>query len=279
MDLTFQEILNMKTDNFFQNKKVKLVRHKDSRKEYRELIKDREELLKYQEEQDTHKFKDCEYIISFIGQEQKKALLFGIFKVNGYKELHGKYYYDLELLSDYNFLYNRIIISWDNPRIWAQWYDKPKEVIQILPQGYLGSFPGLLNFVLNYDELERLFKYPEANQDWKNHLSSVDGIYMILNLRTGNQYIGSANGKEGIWQRWSEYAKNYTGGNTMLKEILAENNSDYKNFRYSILQTLPSNITQNEIVKIENLYKEKLGSRFHGLNESERVHKVNSIGK
>ncbi len=36
--------------------------------------------------------------------------------------------------------------------------------------------------------------------------------------------------------------------------------------RYLILQTLPSNITQREIVAIENLYKQKLGSKAHGLN-------------
>ncbi len=44
--LTIQEILNLKTD-IFKNSKVKLVRHKDNRVEYRELIKDREGLLNY----------------------------------------------------------------------------------------------------------------------------------------------------------------------------------------------------------------------------------------
>lgn len=66
--LTIQEILNLKTD-VFRNSKVKLVRHKDSRAEYRELIKDRDELLKYQEEQHKPVFHECDYIISFIGVE------------------------------------------------------------------------------------------------------------------------------------------------------------------------------------------------------------------
>ena len=68
--ITLQEILNIKT-NLFKNSKVKLVRHKDNRAEYRELIKDRNELLNYQKEQGKHVFKDCDYIISFIGQERK----------------------------------------------------------------------------------------------------------------------------------------------------------------------------------------------------------------
>ena len=61
--ITIQEILNIKTD-LFRYSKVKLVRHKDNRAEYRELIKDRNELLNYQKEQSKHIFKDCDYILS-----------------------------------------------------------------------------------------------------------------------------------------------------------------------------------------------------------------------
>lgn len=267
--VTIQEILNLKTD-IFSNSKVKLVRHKDSRAEYRELIKDRNELLKYQQEQSKPIFHDCDYIISFIGQERKKSILFGIFKVNGYVERNGKYYYDLIQLPEFEYLSNRIIIDWGSNAIsWHQWYDKQvKEVIQILPHGYLGEFPGLLNFVLEFNELERLIENPEANEDWKNHLSSVNGIYLILDSKTGDQYIGSANGQGGIWQRWTEYAKTFDGGNQRLIELCKSDNEYHKNFRYSVLQTLPSNITKSEIDKIESLYKEKLGTRVHGLNRN-----------
>lgn len=48
--LTFNEVLSLKSD-ILDKYQVKYVRHKDSRKEYRELIKDRGELLKYQAEQ------------------------------------------------------------------------------------------------------------------------------------------------------------------------------------------------------------------------------------
>ncbi len=34
-------------------------------------------------------------------------------------------------------------------------------------------------------------------------VSSVNGVYLILDTRTGNQYIGSAYGNDGIWQKWS----------------------------------------------------------------------------
>lgn len=267
--LTIQDILNLKTD-ILKNSRVKLVRHKDSRAEYRELIKDRNELLKYQQEQGKPIFHDCDYIVSFIGKERRKSILFGIFKVNGFEQQNGKYYYNLEQLSEFEYLSNRIVIDWGNNAIaWHQWYDKQlKEIVQILPQGYLGDFPGLLDFVLDFSELERLINNPEANEDWKNHLSSVNGIYLILDSKTGNQYIGSANGRDGIWQRWTDYSTTHHGGNKTLIELCDKEEDYFKNFRYSILQSLPSNITQKEIVKIENLYKEKLGTKAHGLNNN-----------
>lgn len=267
--LTIQEIINLKTD-ILKNSRVKLVRHKDSRAEYRELIKDRNELLKYQQEQGKPIFHDCEYIVSFVGKERRKSILFGIFKVNGYINKNGKYYYELQQLQEFDYLSNRIVVDWGNNAIaWHQWYDKqPKEVIQIFPQGYLGDFPGLLDFVLDFNELETLINNPEANEDWKNHLSSVNGIYLILNIKNGDQYIGSACGKGGIWQRWATYVKTFHGGNKKLIEVCKTDKNCYRNFKYSVLQTLPSNITQKEIVSIENLYKEKLGTRAFGLNEN-----------
>ncbi|WP_084523966.1 GIY-YIG nuclease family protein [Adhaeribacter aquaticus] len=265
--LTLQEILNLKT-NLFNNAKVKLVRHKDSRKEYRELIKDKAKLLEYQREQSKEVFKDCDYIISFIGQEGTKSLLFGIFKVNGVEKLEDSFYYNLEQVHDIDSLVDRVVIDWgDNAIAWHQWYHKqPKEIVQILPKGYLGSFPGLLNFVLDFEELVKLVQNPDANQDWKNHLSAVNGIYVILDSRTGEQYIGSACGENGIWQRWSDYAKTFHGGNKKLIELCQKESEYYKNFRFSILQSLPSNITKKEIVAIEYLYMQKLGTRANGLN-------------
>lgn len=266
--LTLQKFLNSQT-NLFDGKKVKLVRHKDDREEYRELLKQRNTLLQYQKEQTKPVFKDCDYIISFIGTERKRSILFGIFKVNGVRiTANKKYLYDLEEIDELKFFNERLVIDWGNNAIaWHQWYHlQEKEIIEILPKGYLGTFPGLLEFVLDFEELKKLTSNPEANFDWKNHLSSVNGIYLILDTSTGNQYIGSANGNEGIWQRWSDYSNTIHGGNKLLRELKEKNSNCYRNFRYSILQTLPSNITQKEIIKIENIYKQKLGTKAFGLN-------------
>lgn len=267
--ITLRQILNAQS-SVLKGKRVKLVRHKDHRTEYRDVIKDKNKLLVYQNTQPKHVFKDCDYIISFIGLERKRSVLFGVFKVNGTEILNGEYVYDMRNVNAFDDLTYRLVIDWgDNTRAWHQWYDRQeKEVIEILPQGYIGNFPGLLNFVLEFDELRTLINNPDANYEWRHHLSAVNGVYLILDNLTGQQYIGSANGKYGIWQRWSNYSATGHGGN---KELMVLHDADpayHRHFRLSVLQTLPSNITQREIVAIENLYKQKLGARAHGLNQN-----------
>ncbi len=267
--ITLQQILNSQSP-VLDGKKIKLVRHKDSRAEYRHVMKDREALLQYQREQAKDVFKGCDYIISFIGLERKRSVFIGVFKINGTDFKNNHFYYDLEAAPEFADLADRLVIDWGSGSMaWHQWYDRQdREVIEILPQGYIGNFPGLLDFVLEYDELETLINNPDANFDWRHHLSAVNGIYLILDSSTGRQYIGSANGANGIWQRWSDYASTGHGHN---KELIALHKTDpthHKNFKFSVLQSLPSNITQREIVEIETLYKQKLGSRAHGLNSN-----------
>lgn len=265
--LTLKQILSSQSP-LLEGKKVKLVRHKDSRAEYRHMMKDRDALLEYQKEQGKDVFKNCDYIISFIGIERRRSVFIGVFKVNGSKPVDDGYHYDLEPIDEFSDLIDRIVIDWGNNAIsWHQWYDRhDKEVIEILPKGYVGAFPGLLDFVLEYDELKTLVNNPDANHDWLQHLSAVNGIYLILDNLTGQQYIGSAYGTGGIWQRWCEYAANSHGGNIELKSLVEKDQGYACNFTFSVLQSLPSNITPREIVKIEGLYKDKLGSRAHGLN-------------
>ncbi len=251
-----------------EGKKVKVVRHKDSREEHRHIMKDREALLEYQREQAKDVFKGCDYIISFIGLERKRSGFVGVFKINGSGSRDGKHCYDLESVPEFEEFVDRLVIDWGGSAIsWHQWYDRQeKEVIELLPQGYIGDFPGLLDFVLEYDELKTLVNNPDANYEWRHHLSAVNGVYLILDNSTGYQYVGSACGDNGIWQRWCDYAANGHGGNKELVFLQTNDPYHHRHFRFSVLQSLPSNITKREIVKIEYLYQKKLGSRTHGLN-------------
>lgn len=267
---TLQQVLKSQS-GILDHARVKIVRHKDSREQYRHIMKDRKALLEYQKEQGKDVFRGCDYIVSFIGDERKRSRLVGVFKVGGGEARDGRFYYDLDAVPDFEDLVDRLVIDWGGgTQAWHQWYDRqPKEVIEILPKGYIGSFPGLLEIVLDFEELRLLTSHPEANYEWRHHLSAVNGVYMILDNKTGTQYVGSACGRDGIWQRWTDYARTSgTGGNKELKTLMEKDPGYHRHFRFSILQTLPSNITRDEIIAIENLYKNKLGSRFHGLNRN-----------
>lgn len=272
--IKLQHLINLRTDKF-QKSNVKLVRHV-STGDYKDILKDRDNLLEYQSFQSIEKFKDTDYLISFTALDSTKALFLGIFKVESVerrwyeKSKKEEFYYTLKEDKLYDDLIDRLVIDWGgSTRNWVQRYDKQdKEVLEILPKGYLGEFKGLTNFILDFDDLKKLIDNPEANRDWKSNLSSINGIYMILDKKTGKQYIGSAYGKGGVWQRWSDYANNVHGDNVLLKE-LCDSGSNYKQyFQYTVLQSLPSNINMKEVIKIENLFKQKFGTLVHGLNRN-----------
>lgn len=274
--LTLQQILNSQS-TLLEGKRVKIVRHKETRTQYREeyrlALKNKSALHGYQRHQGRDVFSDCEYIISFVGLERSHSLFFGVFQVKGCEQRAregGKagYWYDLEQVNAFNTLVDRLVIDWgDSARAWVQLYHKQsKAVVEILPQGYVGTFPGLLDFVLEFDELKKLTENSEANHEWKHHLSAVNGIYLILDSSTGKQYIGSAYGDQGIWGRWGFYATSHHGGNVELKKLMEADPEHYRHFRFSVLQTLPSNTSARESIEVENLYKQKLGSLAHGLN-------------
>lgn len=70
-------------DFFTHNYKMKYVRHKDSRKEYKDITQnyfEEKPLLAYQENQANTVFKDTDYIISFIGLDGTKALFWSVLK-------------------------------------------------------------------------------------------------------------------------------------------------------------------------------------------------------
>lgn len=266
--LTLQEIIDNRTD-LLKNSKVKLVRHKDNRTEYRDILKDEVKLLEYQKEQAKEIFKGIDYIVSFIGQEGTKALLFGIFKVGKVTFRKEHYYYELTKVNICEDLIKRVVIDWGKAAIsWHQKYENTKEIVEILPAGYIGTFPGLTDFVLDFSELQRLVNNPDANKDWKLNLSAVNGIYLVLDTNDGRQYVGSACGKEGIWGRWTDYSKNSHGNNKQMVTLHSINRDHASGYKFSILQALPSNLTSKEIVKIENMYKEKLGTKMTGLNSN-----------
>lgn len=259
-------------------KKIKFVRHQDQRYDVYDLMTSGH-LETYQACQ-SKPVLDCDYMVSFIGLPHGRARLYGVYQILGRchvsevqlpddypnDENPNNYYYSLSKVAGFEDLEERVVINWGaSTRSWHQWL-RPKEVTEVLPAGYARPFPGYLDFVLGYHELDRIVGHPEANREWITALSNVAGVYLILHQRTGAQYIGSASGAAGIFGRWVTYASNGHGGNKLLQQACAQDKDAFRGFKFSVMRTLPKSMTQKEVVAYENLYKEKLGSRAFGLN-------------
>lgn len=282
--MNLSELINMR--GFDISQKIKLVRHQDPQYDIQYLYRSKMFDF-YQSVQTNDVFGNCEYILSFLGQEQTKALYIGAYKVieksmfdKQINQVPDKYpymeildkplnYYHLERISLLDDLIDRLVIDWGNAtRSWYQWLsnDKPKSVVEVLPTGYIRDFPGFDDVLLTFDELNTIISNPDSNRIWHTMLSSVAGVYLITDLLDGNQYIGSASGKNGILGRWKNYTESFHGGNKKLISLLQREPNRYKWFQYSILRTLPKSLTNTEVITYEQKYKQKLGTRAFGLN-------------
>ena len=130
------------------------------------------------------------------------------------------------------------------------------------------AFAGYENVVLTYDELKEIVEDPTVYESWHTALSSVYAIYLIVDRTNGQQYIGSAYGTGGLLRRWSCYGDTKHGGNKGIIEVICHHPERCKDFQFSILQILPKSITDEEVIKLESLYKRKLLTKDFGMNDN-----------
>ena len=120
---------------------------------------------------------------------------------------------------------------------------------------------------LTFAELKEVIDghYP----DYYKALSSVKGVYMIIDGNSGKYYVGSAYSVDGIWGRWSTYANTYHGGNQeliRLYELFGE--KYFEKFKYIILQILPMKTADRDIIDIESKFKARFLTKEFGLNDN-----------
>lgn len=282
MSLTLDSLL--KICGFDSAGKVKLVRHKDRQFDIG-VIRRSGHFDFYQSVQRRPVFNDCERLVSFVGNDGTYATFAGVYDVRGIKtpkriavpasfpflemSVAGCSMYELTRDGRFAELEDRLVIDWGRGvKSWVQHFrpDKPKPVVELLPFGSAGHFPGFENVLLPYDELSRIVRHPLLHREWHLMLKSVAAVYLILDARTGHQYVGSAYGQDGLLGRWRTYVKNPDGGNVMLKKLLSKRPGAQSDFMFSILRTLPTTRTPKEVISSEYFYKQKLGSRAFGLN-------------
>ena len=162
----------------------------------------------------------------------------------------------VEALSEYR---GRIVIDWGNAaRVWVQRADQQdKPILEIRREPRELPFPGLLQLRLPLD------KVGDIPPTWATALRSVRGVYLLVHRETGEQYVGSAYGVDGILGRWLCYHDGH-GGNVAMRDLGASAAA----YTATILETAGSDATFEYICEREALWKEKLGSRARGLNRN-----------
>jgi len=93
-------------------------------------------------------------------------------------------------------------------------------------------------------------------------LQASRGIYLLTCPRTKEQYVGSATGEGGFWQRWQDYVQTGHGGDVALKS------RDPSDYQVSILEVAGTAVTPDDIINMEVRWKTKLQSREMGLNRN-----------
>lgn len=153
-------------------------------------------------------------------------------------------------------LSQRLTINWgDGYRSWVQHAARQnKDVLELRRSQAEPEFPGFDRFFCRLHELNTIW------DSWKIALSTQRGIY-LLSFDDGQQYIGSATGSAGFWQRWNDYLANGHGGNAALK------NRDAREAIVSILDTARLSDTQQAIVEREMLWQRKLGPKSIALKQ------------
>lgn len=265
-------------------RRVKLVRHKDGRNDIEDLIR-RGLFEKYQQFQGDTIFDGCDQIVAFVGEHGTKSRFVGVFDVGARRParvtpefadgqppawLRGaKYWYPTSRRKKFDDLQNRLVIDWGlGTRAWHQWF-VDREVLEIRAKGRsLPPFRDYLQINLTFRQLTELRRYPEAHQDWITGLSAVGGVYLIVSTVTGQQYVGSATGGGGIWQRWQTYAKTGHCRNSRLVELCASDQRHPEAFTFSILEAFSRTTARDAALAQEAFFKRKLGSRAFGLNEN-----------
>ena len=272
--LTFNDLLELEG---IDTAKVRLVRHQDRRlgpgRLYEAWRHDRDAFDAYQSVQRKNVFGVGDLIASFVVTEARKTVFVGLFEVAEVDtcppgsidalighDVSGYVRYDLRLgeaLLDYQ---DKVVIDWGpGVRTWVQRAaSQAKQVIEIAEQNE-PRFPGFREFVRPVDDV------PSLPNGWQQVLRSVKGVYLLVDLDSGQQYVGSAKGADSLLGRWMNYTDGGDGGDVGLK---AAAKSGRRKYQVSVLEVVDQNTPDDTIEQIEAYWKNKLVSRTFGLNRN-----------
>lgn len=261
---------DVKPDSFIYNKYKGSV-YKLYRTDYA-LFKE------WQSEQSDSKMKNVDYLVVFLAEEGCECRFIGVYRNYGPKRATGNGFseYAIEEVEGFEGLKDKVVIDWGKGTLsWMQKWQSTKNVRRIDQVNTGDDIPYFIRYedvILSFSQLQKVVE----DKEWKSKLESLNCVYMILDKETGKQYVGvtykdmKPGIKNGILGRWTEYAKTRHGNNKLLVALLAEKGISYadQNFQWTILETLPLNVTPKVAIDRESLYKKKFGTREHGYNEN-----------
>lgn len=232
----------------------------------------------------------AKFVASFIGHEPSKALFVGLYGVGESRpltqqqywtipeliEMRDKYgmkgfdaegegrsvirWFDLSLMNVYAAWKGKLIVAWPGAEInWYRWAGSAEmPVLAILRESELVKpMPNWKNLAFTWEELNDL---PNS---WKAALREWRAIYYIFDVSDNKAYVGSAYGDENLLARWGNYKFTGHGGNSLLRD------RNPINFRFTILQITRPDMDKDDVISLENTWKERLHTRSpHGLNDN-----------
>ena len=200
---TIQDLLKGRNKEFDESKKKKLVRHSTTHEVFGEdfsgtvsdLYNDRKRFLDYQRHQKKANFDGVEYIVSFISEKGKDSLFVGVFKNNGETDEPSKRadscYFGFEEVPGFEDLKERVIIEWQNPRAWHQWYNNKMKVLETGSPNTQEPDSRFQQFQLNTDNRIR-HNAESITEIEARHQKMQEGIIKILKARGYDKVIAEA---------------------------------------------------------------------------------------
>jgi len=212
------------------------------------------------------------YIISLIQMRGYDRWLFaGVHSSHGcdWDDDEERWYYKTKELPEFDALTGRMVVQFARSGRQSypyaeNWADQMRVGELMARRLEVEAFPGFSNVILPKQKLDIIVA--QEIESWKSALSSVAGVYLITDTKTGRHYVGSAYGAGGIWGRWRVYSESGHGHNKNLKSILEKMGLAHsQNFQFSILETADTNASKDDVLARETHWKNKLCSReCHG---------------
>jgi hypothetical protein len=226
----------------------------------------------------------AQHLVSCIKLAKERAAFVGLYRVRGWEPLTPEAYHALPGLpelrahgfsNDESEAGNLTLFDLELTPVWADWVGR---LTFAWPQGrapirraattafpvvaiseenrFAPAMPAWPELTLSWPELQTL------PGPWRTALSHWRGVYYIFDTGRRAGYVGSASGAENLLGRWRGYADTGHGGNMGLRESRPED------LRFSILQLTSPDLPRDDVVALEQGWKNRLHTREYGLNRN-----------